>query len=153
IQLAAREAEPAPAARAEAAPGTPASTALRLPEPLTPVVLHQLEALATHQASWQGQIWPGAQMQWSVVDPEGGQSGGGDEEIAVWQSRMRLQLPSLGEVDARLMLSAEGANIHLEAGAAASVERLREGLQSLRDAFGAAGITLTRITVREHVGT
>lgn len=126
---------------------------LRLPESVTPVVLQQLETLATQQAAWQGQIWPGAQMQWSIVDPDAGQSDGTDDsETILWRSQLRLSLPQLGELQASLTLGPQGVSIRLGAAEKHSAELMRDAQGSLQDAFDAAGIPLTLVTIREDVG-
>lgn len=124
---------------------------LRLPESVTPVVLQQLETLASQQASWQGQIWPGAQMQWTIVDPEAGQDSAGDDEIMVWRSQLRLSLPQLGNLQASLTLGPQGVSVRLSAAEKHSAELLRDAQGSLQEAFSAAGIPLTQIAIREDV--
>lgn len=125
----------------------PERESLRIPERLMPLVHQQLETLATHQAQWQGQIWPGQQMQWTVFDPEQHAQGGLDEEVAPWSSSIRLTLPSLGGVNAHLVLSPQGLALRVEADEAATTARLLADRQSLADALNAAGIALTSMTI------
>ncbi|MEN3111408.1 flagellar hook-length control protein FliK [Uliginosibacterium paludis] len=127
---------------------------LRLPEHLTPLILQQLETLSSQQASWQGQLWPGARVQWSIVDPDSGserQEGSADTEAPVWRSQLRLELPRLGALNASLTLGPQGVGIQISATDAASAARLREDQGSLQAAFAAAGLPLTRFQVREDV--
>lgn len=127
---------------------------LHLPERLTPVILQQLESLSSQQASWQGQLWPGARFQWSIVDPDSGtnrQSGDTEAEARVWRSHLRLDLPSLGEVSATLALGPQGVGIQIQAADEASAARLSAAQGELQEAFAAAGLPLTQLVVRKDV--
>lgn len=122
----------------------------RIPEPIAPIVLQQLETLACQQASWQGQVWPGARMQWSVVDPDGGSSSQeGGEQTRIWRSRIGLQLPHLGNIEAIISLAPGGLDLRIAAAEDDSAGRLRESLASLQNALEAAGLPPARITVRK----
>jgi hypothetical protein len=71
---------------------------------LTALVRQQLEALATHSYVWQGQIWPGQDMEWEIVDEDAGQERE-ENTAANWTTRVNLTLPRLGGVGATLKLS------------------------------------------------
>jgi hypothetical protein len=117
----------------------------------TGVVQQQLEALDTHVLPWQGQVWPGQALHWSVeanIDPDAA----ADRQLAAphsWTSRLRLQMPQLGEIDAELRLSAAGCQLRVQA-PAAQLARLRAGLPALGQALGDAGVRTERIVVSAH---
>lgn len=67
------------------------------------LVQQQLEALATQHFVWQGRAWPGQEMRWEIDEDAARQTPEG-EAAAAWSTRMRLSLPHLGEVDARIRL-------------------------------------------------
>lgn len=121
---------------------------LRIPERLMPLVHQQLEALASHQITWQGQVWPGQQMQWTVFDPRDESAGrGGDDEAQPWTSTLRLTLPRLGGIAAHLLLTPSGLTLRLEVDDAASAARLNQEKEALADALAGAGIPLTAVSI------
>lgn len=128
----------------------PERESLRIPERLMPLVHQQLETLATHQAVWQGQIWPGQQMQWTVFDPDQHSQQGANEEAPPWSSSIRLSLPKLGGVSAHFVLGPQGLALRVETDEATTTTRLLADRQSLVDALDAAGIPVTSMSI--HVG-
>lgn len=106
-----------------------------------PVVQQQLEALATQQFAWQGQVWPGQQMRWEIEE-DAQQPSREEDTPAGWQTRLHLALPRLGELEARIRL--EGSRIHLDMQAASEETQamLREALVGLRQQLDDAGLAL-----------
>ncbi|QSI75315.1 flagellar hook-length control protein FliK [Niveibacterium microcysteis] len=139
---------------ADAAGRTAASTSEKglvsqmVPRELAPIVLNQLDALTTQQLTWQGQIWPGQTMEWRIEQPPDDAHGrGADQEPAEWRSSLRVTLPSLGGVEARLFLTSAGVAIHFAADSEASVGRLNAALNELGSALDAVGVPLTGAAV------
>lgn len=83
------------------------------------LVQQQLEALATQHFSWQGQAWLGQEMRWEIDEDAARQRLEGDDETATWATRLRLHLPNLGEVDARIRL--QGSQLALSVCAASEI--------------------------------
>ena len=126
---------------------TPASP---IPRDLVPIVQQQLDALSTQNYAWQGQIWPGQQMQWEIgEDPDGNRSTDNDA-IARWQTRLKLSLPMLGGINAVLRLNPAGeVSVTVTADSASSETRLRESASLLGGQMESAGLKLTQLLV-EH---
>ncbi|MDB5799884.1 MAG: hypothetical protein JWL63_823 [Rhodocyclales bacterium] len=145
-----READAQRAASVNDAPSQ--GTALKIAEQLMPLVHQQLETLATHQAMWQGQVWPGQTMQWEIFDPEGESQTSGDQsengEPAPWQSTLRLRMPRLGGIEAQLIVTAAGVAIRVSADSAQTAQQLQDGGESLGSALEAAGVPLTGFAVQ-----
>ena len=76
----------------------------------TDLVRQQLQLLESGVFRWSGEPWPGARMEWEVRD-EGaqGDAAPGDSPPAAWSTSLRLALPALGTVEARLALDGSGA--------------------------------------------
>jgi len=148
-QQAAEHAEVADVAtRASAQNGDKGLVSQMVPRELAPIVLNQLDALTTQQLTWQGQIWPGQTMEWRIDQPPDDAHGrGADEEQAEWRSSLRVTLPSLGGVEARLFLTSAGVAIHFAADSEASVGRLNAALDELGSALDAVGVPLTGAAV------
>ena len=128
-------------------PGAPTNA---MPRDLVPIVQQQLDALSTQNYAWQGQIWPGQQMQWEIgEDPDGNRSTD-NEAIARWQTRLKLSLPMLGGINAVLRLNPAGeVSVTVTADSASSETRLRESASLLGGQMESAGLKLTQLLV-EH---
>lgn len=149
--------EPTPAATTEAGKGgattptpaspsaTPSAAQLIAPQ-LQNLVQQQLEALATQHFVWQGQAWPGQEMRWEIDEDAARQTPEG-EAAAAWSTRMRLSLPHLGEVDARIRLQGNLLSVSIAAAEAATCERLRAAGQGLSQSLEDAGLTLGTLGV------
>lgn len=137
-------------AGATASPSPASAAATGAAAETLPLVRQQLDSLATQQFNWQGQIWPGQEMRWQIAEEparEGGRSGGGDDEAPEWRSRMRLALPQLGEIDARIALRGDGIRLDLAAGEETTQTVLRDALAGLRQQLDAAGLSLASFAV------
>ncbi|WP_144658141.1 flagellar hook-length control protein FliK [Achromobacter dolens] len=122
------------------APGTPISG---IHQDLTVLVRQQLDVLANQALTWQGEAWPGAPMEWEVErEPYGGDPESG---VPTWATRLKLDLPRLGLVDARLNLA--GDQIVLQLVAPHGAAELNESSDQLRSRLLAAGLTLSHLVV------
>ncbi len=121
-------------------PGAPISG---IHQDLTVLVRQQLDVLANQTLNWQGEAWPGTPMEWEVErDPYGA-----DRESAgpTWATRLKLDLPRLGLVDARLNLA--GDQIVLQLIAPHSAAEINDSSDLLRSRLLAAGLTLSNLSV------
>ncbi|WP_098020896.1 flagellar hook-length control protein FliK [Orrella dioscoreae] len=108
------------------------------------LVRQQLEVLANQMVSWRGEAWPDAPMWWEVGrDAEQGAS---PEQGPAWSSRLVLELPTLGRVEAHLQLAA-GNQLVMRLAAPDSASRLQEASELLRNRYEAAGFALTHFSV------
>jgi Flagellar hook-length control protein FliK len=122
------------------APGAPISG---IHQDLTLLVRQQLDVLANQALTWQGEAWPGAPMEWEVErDPYGGDP---DSAGSTWATRLKLDLPRLGLVDARLNLA--GDQLVLQVVAPHSAAEINESSDLLRSRLLAAGLTLSHLVV------
>lgn len=128
----------------------PANIGHRIPNELAPLVQQQLDGLSTQNFAWQGQIWPGQQMWWEIGrDQQRGTTP--DDPNRPWQTRLKLTLPMLGQIDATLELNAGGeVGITLLATNAASETRLRDNAPALTSQMEAAGLHLTQLSLKQH---
>jgi hypothetical protein len=122
------------------APGAPVAG---IHQDLNVLVRQQLDVLANQSLTWQGEAWPGTPMEWEVErDPYGG-----DPESATptWATRLKLDLPRLGLVDARLNLAGDQIVLQLVAPLAAA--EINDSSDQLRSRLLAAGLTLSNLAV------
>ncbi|HRG71259.1 MAG TPA: flagellar hook-length control protein FliK, partial [Thauera aminoaromatica] len=118
-----------------------------IPERLMPVVHQQLDALATQQYVWQGQAWPGQNFEWWIEDPQHEGEHAGDEPENTWNTTLRLTLPRLGGVEARLHLTPAGVALRLVADDRATLQTLDGGAAALASALEAANLKLTGLVI------
>ena len=118
------------------------------PAETAPLVRRQLETLETGHLSWQGQVWPGQPMRWEIDEPPADERRERDPSARGWRTRLHLELPALGGVDAELSFADGAVRVELLAADAARATRMRAALPGLLGAFEAAGLPLTAVTVR-----
>ena len=129
-----------PGSSSTPAPGTPVSG---IHQDLTLLVRQQLDVLANQTLTWQGEAWPGTPMEWEVErEPYGGDP---DSAVPTWATRLKLDLPRLGLVDARLNLA--GDQIVLQLVAPHSATEINDSSDQLRARLLASGLTLSHLVV------
>lgn len=111
---------------------------LGIPEHLQPLVQQQLNALETRQMLWQGNVWPGQDMQWEVH--EQGPQTPGTQGQRQWVTQVQLDLPNLGAVAATLRLNSAGLSLTLNAGTPETRAVLGSASTRLVSALSDAGI-------------
>ncbi|MGC3029582.1 flagellar hook-length control protein FliK, partial [Burkholderia sp. DN3021] len=128
------------------------------PQPLAPVhpaavplVRQQLDALATDQFRWTGEAWPGARLDWTIEpdDPGSRAPRGGDDagDGIAWRTRLTLTLPSLGTVDAELMLNGAQLVARLRANQTGA-DRLTRHEAALRQRLEGSGLRVGGLSIR-----
>ncbi len=127
-----------------------ASPAMRSPaHPDTyPIIRQQLSTLESGLVEWRGTIWPGQSMEWQVSERRDEPGGNGEpapqggETARTWRTEMRLTLPNLGHLVARIELDANGARVRLVSDSAQQARRLRAEAPALGTRLGASGIAM-----------
>jgi hypothetical protein len=126
----------------------PGAAVVTIPDDLRPLVQQQLEAASTQRLAWHGDIWPGQEMQWEI-ERDAGQGDAVADGPAGWRTSLRLTLPRLGEVEARVHLV--GKNVHLVLDIPdAVVPDLQQAVPLLQKALAVAGLTLQPVQARRH---
>jgi len=120
-----------------------------IPERLLPIVHQQLESLASHQYVWHGMAWPGQMFEWIIEDPRGEGHAEGENVGEEWDTTLRLTLPRLGGVEARIQLGVKGVILRFQVDDKPAVARLEARRGELAEALEAAGVPLTGMAV-EH---
>ena len=136
----------------------PASVALTgraeqvMPQQVQALVQQQLAALETGRMIFQLQVWPDQWMRWEIDEEaqsentQAGESGAPQR----FQTRLHLDLPQLGALDATLTFDAAGVRVRLDAAKASSAEVLQDNRASLRAALADAGLPTAEISVARH---
>jgi hypothetical protein len=116
------------------------------------------QQLHTHEQGkvmWQGEAWPGQQMQWLVEreqqrdDGQGGRREGrdGDPADSVWRSGVRFRFPLLGKVAANVTLVGDQVHIAVQSGSEDTAVTLRAWAGALQQAMDAAGAPLASLAI------
>ncbi|MEY4591897.1 MAG: hypothetical protein RIR18_792 [Pseudomonadota bacterium] len=128
----------------------PANNAI--PPSLNPIVQQQLEAFASQNYAWQGTAWPGQAMEWEISDQGSPQSGNNDEDEYRWQTSLKLQLPTLGNISATLRLRGDNQiDVQIQTGDIDSEIQLSLGGPALNQQLDDAGLYLAMFGVT-HAG-
>lgn len=130
----------------------PAQLAAAVAPELQTVVQQQLEAFATQTFAWQGQIWAGQQMQWEIDDARDGRASGGDDSPR-WQTRLRLTLPRLGAVEARLLIEGKQLKLSVLADHGETRALLHADADRLRRQLEQAGLDLASMGIAAPAGS
>ncbi|MDP9902307.1 flagellar hook-length control protein FliK [Variovorax ginsengisoli] len=133
----------APASERVVASSPPAEAAAPIVHPqAVTLVNQQLDLLATQVFRWNGQAWPGVQMDWSIQpedDPRTPAQEHTPQDARRWSTQVSLTLPAMGMVDVRLALAGQGLHATVRVHDAASVGHCRDGVDGLQRRLAAAG--------------
>ncbi|WGY68320.1 flagellar hook-length control protein FliK [Burkholderia cepacia] len=143
---------PARADLAAASSDPQAQTLATVHPAAVPIVRQQLDALATDQFRWTGEAWPGARLDWTIEPDEPGNRGqrdGGDDagDGIAWRTRLTLTLPSLGTVDAELVLNGTQLVARLRANQTGA-DRLTRNEAALRQRLEGSGLKVGGLSIR-----
>ncbi len=126
-----------------------------MPSQLAPLVRQQLDTYAQQTVLWRGFVWPHQAVEITLSANDIGDDADGESEAAAaprsWQVRLNLELPVLGAVQARLLLTGQALDVHLQV-PAASTPALRndDARTQLTQALSAHGLEAHSIRVAAH---
>ncbi|ABB10003.1 flagellar hook-length control protein FliK [Burkholderia lata] len=142
---------PARAELATASSDSQAQTLATVHPAAVPLVRQQLDALATDQFRWAGEAWPGARLDWTIEpDDQGNRAPRSDVDTGdgiAWRTRLTLTLPSLGTVDAELVLNGTQLVARLRANQAGA-DRLTRHEAALRQRLEVSGLKVGGLSIR-----
>jgi hypothetical protein len=116
---------------------------------IAPMVQQQLASLASNVYSFQGMIWAGQPFEWEIIDAERERARGqDDDEARPWKTRLKMLLPSLGDIDATVQLEGSEVSISMTSGTGGTVATLDAGRERLRQRMELAGLRLTALDIR-----
>jgi len=113
------------------------------------MVRQQLELLAAQQFQWKGEAWTGAQMSWEVSPGHADEDGSGAQSRArSWTTRIVVQMPGMGVVEANLTLSPAMLDVRVNASLDDTVSRINAAIPDLHGRLAASGFVVGQITAR-----
>lgn len=123
-----------------------------IPEHLQPIVQQQLHALENKQVVWMGQAWPGQDIRWEVRE-EGPRNGQSDAPDKQWVTELRLDLPQLGGVTARLSMNGNAVSLHLAVADEQTARKMEQASAQLVSSLTGHGIPVLQARIeREQEG-
>ncbi|GGP18613.1 flagellar hook-length control protein FliK [Silvimonas iriomotensis] len=112
---------------------------------LAGLVQRQLDAIDRQAILWQGQAWPGQQMQWSVqADDQGRNAAYADPADRQWRTTLNLDMPHLGHVAISAVLYQGQFNLQFKASPEA-IKELQSAQSALDNQFEGAGLELASV--------
>ena len=114
-----------------------------------PMVREQLDALQSGQIIMRGELLPGQNLEWRVSEREARRNDQGEQERP-WNTALRLDLPRLGVVSAKLRLDGTRVSIDLCSPEQGTVEELDSGRPALVEQLQAAGLSPGEIGIRHE---
>jgi hypothetical protein len=113
----------------------------------------QLSAHEQDRVAWEGQLWPGQPLRWDIerAPDQPRREGTGDDQSAVWQSRLRLRFPLLGELDATVALHNGKVAIRVAASDTNGAALLKAHADALVEAMAGAGTPLSALVITAQV--
>lgn len=136
---------------ATAVDGTATAGAGAPSEAATQMMMRQLDALDTRAIVWTGELWPGQRASVAFEEDETRThedlEAGGSEAASAWRTRVVLELPSLGRIEATLALCAERLDMLLEAQTPQARTRLAHAHPALASALAGARVELGQFAV------
>lgn len=118
----------------------------------TSMIPMQLGVLENKNLMWFGPIWPDQNMEWDVTkqqNPNPEQAIDGDQK-PVWFTSIKLALPNLGEITARIRLQGDMAKLDLSTDNTAISHNLKAHSEELSNSLASAGITLESIAAHNQ---
>jgi hypothetical protein len=132
-----------PAARA-AVPATPQGAGSVL-QTLLPVVKEQLNAIDTERFTVYGAVWANQQAQITIAHEYANSGSSERQDIQpAWTTTLKLRLPSLGRVEAALLLTGHTLRLVL-ASETDTAATFRSGLDALSQSLAAQGLSLQAV--------
>jgi hypothetical protein len=114
------------------------------------MLARQLDVLDTRALAWSGDVWPGQRATIALREDLAGEAANDadDEPVAsTWRLQVALDLPSLGDVRASIMLRGRNVDVVLEAANESAQRRLENATPQLAASLDGADMIATRIDV------
>ena len=122
---------------------------------LTPaqMVNQQLHTQEQGRVQWNGEAWPGQQMQWEVKREQrdgSRQQQADDGQEQVWRSGVRFRLPMLGKVAATVTMVGDQVHVQLQTDTDDAADALRAYAGQFESAMAAAGALLSSLAITQQ---
>lgn len=121
-----------------------------LPNSMIPM---QLGVLENKNLMWFGPIWPDQDMEWDVSkqqNPSPEDTSIDGDQKPVWLTSIKLALPNLGQITARIRLQGDHAKLDISTDNVDISSQLKDQSDTLANSLASAGITLESIAAHSN---
>lgn len=128
------------------------SSSVNMSPLLGQIVSKQLDVFEFRQVAFQGELWPGQSFILQIEQPleeqrtEERQAYGSEEE-RTWHTRLAMDLPSLGGVEARLSVGPQGVSLHFVTERGDVAQLIDTHRTRLQQGFLSAGLSLNQFQI------
>jgi len=128
---------------------SPLNTEMSLNSQSIPLIMQQLTTLETNHLFWQGEIWKNQHMEWDISEQSDGNEQNGHDSCTQWHTQIRLSMPQLGEITAKIALNSQGIHIKLDALNSETVSLLKNNELLLTTDMQSAGVNIQSMEVHQ----
>lgn len=107
----------------------------------------QLDSLEHQHFVWQGELWQGQRLDWQIQQQNPDTASDADQEAAVWQTTLKLALPNLGNIVAKIRLQNQRVQLELDLENPAHRQALATAGPELGLALASLGTGLDQLAV------
>ncbi len=124
-----------------------------------PLISQQLATLENGRLSWNGEMWPGQNLRWQVereqencgyANQHDGNGAATHNREPVWRTRLCLDFPHLGALDASITLQGSTLSARIHAAGPAARAQLAAASAALAGAFTTAGLSVQALAIEQH---
>ncbi|WP_297325494.1 flagellar hook-length control protein FliK [Nitrosomonas sp.] len=115
-----------------------------------PLVQQQLTTLETGHLFWHGEIWENQHIEWDIYEESHGSKE--NEPATRWHTQIRLSMPELGDITAKIALDSQDIHIKLDASQLETASLLKNNQLSLTVDMQSAGLVIQSIEVQHDDG-
>lgn len=110
----------------------------------------QLDSLEHQQFVWQGELWQGQTLDWQIQQQNPDTAAGADQDAAVWHTTLKLALPNLGQIVAKIRLQDQHLQLDLSLDHPVHSQALAAAGPALSQALASLGTALDQLAVHNH---
>jgi hypothetical protein len=116
---------------------------LQNPE-ISSVVRDQAQTFMTGIFRWQGEVWPEQKLTWDIVEKENHTE---NQQEKTWQTTVRLVLPTMGDIDATLIITGTRVSCTVRTSSQTSCEQMERERTLLETGLSGAGLSLAEMVI------
>jgi hypothetical protein len=117
-----------------------------------PLVLQQLATLETGHLFWHGEVWQNQFMEWDIYEQSHDNKENEPSPATQWRTQIRLSMPELGDIIAKIELNAQGIHIKLDASQLETASLLKNNQLPLTTDMQSAGLIIQSVEVQHDNG-
>lgn len=114
-----------------------------------PLVMQQLATLETNHLLWQGEVWKNQPLEWDIYEQLDDSQHNEPDSSTQWNTQLRLSMPHLGDITAKIVLNSQGIHIRLNAADSEAANLLKNNELLLAKDMQSAGLNIQSLEVQQ----